>query len=96
MKDGQLEPNEAWNALVHASEFTMPPILAPGDYFGASDPLFYVVSGRLLIELEERTVDLQPGNAFVVPKGVRHRPRAPVKTVMLMVEGAGIVPTGDA
>lgn len=60
------------------------------------DEFFYVVSGRLLIELEARTVELQPGFGFVVPKGTLHRPRAPEKTVMLMVEGAGIVPTGDA
>jgi mannose-6-phosphate isomerase-like protein (cupin superfamily) len=59
------------------------------------DEFFYVVSGRFLIDLEARTVDLQPGQGFVVPKGVLHRPRAPEKTVILMVEGAGIVPTGD-
>jgi mannose-6-phosphate isomerase-like protein (cupin superfamily) len=60
------------------------------------DEFFYVVSGRFLIDLEGRTVDLGPGQGFVVPKGVRHRPRAPERTVILMVEGAGIVPTGDA
>ena len=60
------------------------------------DEFFYVVSGRFLIDLEGRTVDLAPGQGFVVPKGVRHRPRAPERTVILMVEGAGIVPTGDA
>ena len=59
------------------------------------DEFFYVVSGRFLIDLEDRTIDLGPGQAVVVPKGVRHRPRAPEKTVILMVEGAGIVPTGD-
>ena len=59
------------------------------------DEFFYVVSGRFLIDLEGRTVDLAPGQGFVVPKGVRHRPRAPERTVILMVEGAGIVPTGD-
>jgi mannose-6-phosphate isomerase-like protein (cupin superfamily) len=59
------------------------------------DEFFFVVSGRFLIDLEERTVELTPGLGFVVPKGVRHRPRAPEKTVVLMVEGAGIVPTGD-
>jgi len=59
------------------------------------DEFFYVVSGGLLIDLEDRTVVLQPGQGFVVAKGVRHRPRAPEKTVMLMVEGAGILPTGD-
>jgi len=60
------------------------------------DEFFYVVSGRLLIDLEGRTAELAPGQGFVVPKGVPHRPLAPEKTVILMVEGAGIVPTGDA
>jgi mannose-6-phosphate isomerase-like protein (cupin superfamily) len=60
------------------------------------DEFFHVVSGRFLIDLEGRTVDLGPGQSVVIPKGVRHRPRAPEKTVILMVEGAGIVPTGDA
>ena len=59
------------------------------------DEFFYVVEGRFLIELRDRTVDLGPGQGFVVPRGVEHRPRAPVKTVILMVEGAGIVPTGS-
>ena len=58
------------------------------------DEFFYVVSGRFLIDLEERTIDLAAGNACVVPKGVLHRPRAPERTVILMVERAGIVPTG--
>lgn len=59
------------------------------------DEFFYVVSGRFLIDLEDRLVDLSPGQAFVVRKGLLHRPRAPEKTVILMVEAAGIVPTGD-
>jgi cupin domain len=59
------------------------------------DEFFYVVEGRFLIDLEGRTVDLGPGQGFVVPKGVLHRPRAPERAVVLMVEGAGIVPTGD-
>jgi mannose-6-phosphate isomerase-like protein (cupin superfamily) len=59
------------------------------------DEFFYVIEGRFLIDLEDRTVDLAPGQGFVVPKGVRHRPRAPVRTAILMVEGAGITPTGD-
>ncbi len=41
------------------------------------------------------TVELGPGQGFVVPKAVMHRPRAPERTVILMVEGEGIVPTGD-
>ncbi|MEX3965252.1 cupin domain-containing protein [Paraburkholderia sp. EG286B] len=61
----------------------------------AQDEFFYVVSGHFLIDLEDRVVDLSPGQAFVVRKGQLHRPRAPEKTVILMVESAGIVPTGD-
>ncbi len=59
------------------------------------DEFFYVVEGLLLIDLEDRTVELAERQAFSVPKGVRHRPRAPQRTVILMVEGAGIIPTGD-
>jgi mannose-6-phosphate isomerase-like protein (cupin superfamily) len=62
------------------------------------DEFFYVVEGRFLIDLEQeggRTVDLGPRQGFVVPRGVMHRPRAPERTIILMVEGAGIVPTGD-
>lgn len=59
------------------------------------DEFFFVVDGEFLIDLEDRTVALKPRHGFVVPKGVVHRTRAPEKTVILMVEGAGIVPTGD-
>jgi mannose-6-phosphate isomerase-like protein (cupin superfamily) len=61
----------------------------------AEDEFFFVVSGRLLIDLEGRTADLAPGQGFVVPRGVMHRTRAPERTVILMVEPAGVVPTGD-
>ena len=59
------------------------------------DELFYVVEGRLLVDLEGRTVELGPQQAFVVPRGVLHRTRAPVRTVVLMVEAATVTPTGD-
>jgi mannose-6-phosphate isomerase-like protein (cupin superfamily) len=58
------------------------------------DEFFYVVEGRFLIDLEDRTVELLPRQGFVVPRGVRHRPRAPERTIILMVEPATIVPTG--
>jgi mannose-6-phosphate isomerase-like protein (cupin superfamily) len=61
----------------------------------AEDEFFYVVDGRLLIDLEDETVELSSRQAFVVPKGVVHRTRAPERTVMLMVEKSTVVPTGD-
>ena len=59
------------------------------------DEFFYVVEGQLLIDLEDRTVAISPRQGFVVPKGVMHRTRAMVRTVILMVENAGIIPTGS-
>ena len=59
------------------------------------DEFFYVIDGRFLIDLKDRTVDLGPKQGFVVPRGVPHRPRAPKRTVILMVERADIVPTGN-
>lgn len=59
------------------------------------DEFFYVVEGKLLIDLEDRTVELGPRQGFVVPKTVVHRTRAAERTVILMVENAGIIPTGD-
>ena len=59
------------------------------------EEFFWVVEGCFLIDLEDRTVELRPGHGFVVPKGVVHRTRAPERCVILMVENAGIIPTGD-
>ncbi len=59
------------------------------------DEFFYVVEGRLYVDLEGRTVELGPRQGVVVSRGVVHRTRAPERTIMLMVENAGIIPTGD-
>jgi mannose-6-phosphate isomerase-like protein (cupin superfamily) len=61
----------------------------------ADDEFFYVVEGKFLIDLEGRTVELAPRQGFVVPRGVMHRTRAQQRTVILMVENAGIIPTGN-
>lgn len=59
------------------------------------DEFFFCLEGEFLVDLEDRTVTLGPFQGFVVPKGVVHRTRAPQRCVILMVENAGIVPTGD-
>ena len=63
------------------------------------DEFFYVVDGELLIDIEggfeDRTVALKPGQGFLVPKTVVHRTRALMRTTILMVENAGIIPTGN-
>lgn len=61
----------------------------------AEDEFFCVLDGTLLLDLEGRTVELGPRQAFTVPRGTIHRTRAPERTVVLMVASAGVVPTGD-
>ena len=60
------------------------------------DELFFVLDGTLLLDIEGKgTFELKPQQGFTVPKGVMHRTRAPVRSVILMIEGKGVVPTGD-
>lgn len=60
------------------------------------DEFFLVLEGRLLIDLKDReTVTLEPHQGYTVPRGVLHRTRAPLRTAILMVEAAGVVPVGD-
>jgi hypothetical protein len=61
----------------------------------SDDEFFFVLEGTFFVDLEERVIELQPWQGFTVPKGVLHRTRAPQRAVILMVENAGIVPTGD-
>lgn len=59
------------------------------------DEFFFVLDGMLLIDLEDRTIELFPNQGMTISKGIVHRTRAPKKTVMLMVETSTIQPTGD-
>jgi mannose-6-phosphate isomerase-like protein (cupin superfamily) len=59
------------------------------------DEFFFVLSGKLFIDLEDKTIELNPNQGTTISKGVLHRPRAPEKTVMLMVETVSIDPIGD-
>lgn len=61
------------------------------------DELFFVLEGMLLLDIEGKgTFELKPHQGMVVPHGVVHRTRAQVRTVVLMVEPAGVKPTGDS
>jgi mannose-6-phosphate isomerase-like protein (cupin superfamily) len=62
----------------------------------ADDEFFLVLEGELVIELEGRdTVRLRPNQGYTVPRGVLHKTSAPTRTVIVMVEPAGVLPTGD-
>ncbi|HDS30113.1 MAG TPA: cupin domain-containing protein [Firmicutes bacterium] len=59
------------------------------------DEFFYVIEGKLMLDFQDGTVELEPKQGMMVPRGVMHRTRASVRTVVLMVEGLGIEPRGD-
>lgn len=59
------------------------------------DEFFFVLQGKFLIDLDKRTITLGLRQGYTIPKGVAHRPRAPERTAVLMVEGSGVKPTGD-
>lgn len=59
------------------------------------DEFFFVLEGQLLVDLEDRTIELNAQQGITVSKGVMHRTRAPKKTIMLMVETSTIQPTGE-
>lgn len=61
------------------------------------DEFFFTLDGMLIVDVENSdSVELYPQQGYVVPKGVTHRTRAPEKSVILMIETARIIPTGDA
>jgi len=95
--------------LCRVNESVVRVAVVEGDYHwhkhDADDEFFYVVEGDLRIEHctapgEDpangfQTIALKPRQGVVVPKGVMHRPRSPLRTVILMVETHAIVPTGS-
>ena len=60
-----------------------------------TDDFFLVVKGRLVIEMRDGSVTLGPGELFVVPRGVEHRPVAAEEVHILLIERAGTPNTGD-
>ena len=59
------------------------------------DEFFFVIDGLLLIDLEDKVIELKPKQGFIVPKGIMHRTRAPTRTSLLVIEQDTIKPTGD-
>ncbi len=59
------------------------------------DEFFFVLQGKFLIDLEGKTITLEPHQGYTIPRGVMHRTRAPERTAILMVERGSVKPTGD-
>ncbi|HKC68159.1 MAG TPA: cupin domain-containing protein [Bacteroidia bacterium] len=85
--------------LTHVNDSVVRLGIVEGEYHwhkhDNDDEFFFVLDGQLLIDLEGQTIELNPNQGVTISKGVMHRPRAPKKTVMLMVETSSIVPTGN-
>jgi mannose-6-phosphate isomerase-like protein (cupin superfamily) len=99
---GEIAAHEPWfnQTLTTVNDCVVRLGIIEGDFHfhkhAEDDEFFLVLEGRLLIDFEDReTVTLEPHQGYTVPKGVVHRTRAPVRTAILMVERAGVVPTGD-
>jgi mannose-6-phosphate isomerase-like protein (cupin superfamily) len=60
-----------------------------------TDEAFIVVEGKMKIEFENETVELNEGEMYVVPKGVEHKPRAETECKIMLVEPRGVVNTGN-
>ena len=60
-----------------------------------TDDIFLVLKGRMTIETEDGDVTLEPGELYVVPKGIKHRPVAHEETHLLLIEPSGLPNTGD-
>jgi mannose-6-phosphate isomerase-like protein (cupin superfamily) len=99
----EVEANEPWfnQTLTTVNDSVVRLGIIDGDFHWHShaeeDEFFLVLDGELLIDLEDRdTVVVRRHQGYTVPRGVVHRTRAPGGAVIVMVEPAGVQPTGDA
>ena len=98
----EIAANEPWfnQTLTTVNDAVVRLGIIEGDFHwhkhDGEDEFFLVLDGQLLIDIEDDgTVTLDPHQGYTVPRGVVHRTRAPVRTAILMVEAAGVEPTGD-
>jgi mannose-6-phosphate isomerase-like protein (cupin superfamily) len=60
-----------------------------------TDEVFIVVEGKIHIEFEEKTIEINEGEMIVVPKGTKHKPYAIEEAKIMLVEPSGVINTGD-
>lgn len=99
-KLAQFDDHWAPRKIAEVNDYEVKLVKVSGEFVWHShedtDELFLVISGRLTIRLRGGEVVLDPGELFVVPKGVEHCPMAAEETSVLLLEPAGVVNTGDA
>ena len=67
----------------------------PQKQMNKSDEVFYVIQGKLFVDLEDKTEELHPGEMITIPRSVRHRTRSNERTLILCFESMGNDVTGD-
>ena len=60
-----------------------------------TDEVFIVIDGRMQIEFQNETIELEKGDMYVVPKGVQHKPHAEKECKIMLVEPRGVLNTGE-
>ena len=94
--------SEHWSPRIVATmnDYELKVVKLLGDFtwhdHPATDEVFLVLHGSMQIEMCDRTVTLNEGDLFVVPKGVEHCPHAPEECHVLLIEPSGVVNTGEA
>jgi mannose-6-phosphate isomerase-like protein (cupin superfamily) len=93
---------EQWSPRVIAemNDYQFKLVRLEGDFVwhqhAETDETFFVVEGELRIDFRDGAVMIGPGEMFVVPKGVEHKPFAASEVKLMLIEPRGVVNTGDA
>src|SRR4051794_29883713 len=99
-KLAQIDEDFAPKIVGRLNDYKLDVVKVKGEFVWHShdetDDFFLVLKGRLTIQLRGRDVVLEPGEMFVVPRGVEHCPRADEETHVLLIEPLGTLNTGDA
>lgn len=87
-------------SIAQLNDYEVKLVKVQGDFVWHShaetDELFLVLRGKLRIDLRDGAVELGPGELYVVPRGVEHKPFAADECEMMLIEPRGVVNTGDA
>ena len=93
---------EQWKPKVIAemNDYQFKLVKLEGDFVwhqhAETDETFFVIEGELRIDFRDGSVTIGPGEMFVVPKGVEHKPFAAREVKLMLIEPKGVVNTGDA
>jgi mannose-6-phosphate isomerase-like protein (cupin superfamily) len=99
-KFGMFEEQWSPRVIAEMNDYQFKLVKLEGDFVwhqhAETDETFFVVEGELRIDFRDAAVTIGPGEMFVVPKGVEHKPFAAGEVKLMLIEPKGVVNTGDA